>query len=60
MICVGLEAAIELASAPQEFVVEKIRERILNEETVVELVRLVAEEVNSRKPKDVLRRRAAL
>ena len=31
----------------EEFVVEKIRERILNEETIVELVTLVAEEIDA-------------
>ena len=31
----------------ETFVVEKIRERILNEETIVELVQLVAEEIDA-------------
>ena len=31
----------------EEFIVEKIRERILNEETIVELVQLVAEEIDA-------------
>ncbi len=35
------------ASRVEDFIVEKIRERILNEETIVELVQLVAEEIDA-------------
>ena len=35
------------ASRVEDFVVEKIRERILTEETIVELVKLVAEEIDA-------------